>query len=333
MDIFLQNYEKLYQFNDMINDKDPKYFTFTQINKNDKINNILSIVMTSHNRSKQVYFTLQTIINSKNKNIQIIIVDDSTDDPLDINILKQFPIWITFVSVINKNKYWINPCVNYNIGFSFIEGDNVIIQNSEVCHVGDVCEFVKKNITDTTYLVFDVRAVNNLEGNEMIYNSYFDDETLKFALEKLKVFRKNTIDGWYQHSILSPSSYHFLSAISRDNLTKIGGFSLDYFLAGSYDDDDLLLKIKFNSIEIKSINNTIDKVAGIHLFHRSSQESWENPKLSESLNRVIFTKKVNIVRRGKYIDLANNIVTMKNKKDVVSLIKSFFSDSTDAYFD
>ena len=51
----------------------------------------ISIIMTSHNRSCQVYFTLQTIAKSVIKDVHIVLVDDSTTDPIDINILYNFP--------------------------------------------------------------------------------------------------------------------------------------------------------------------------------------------------------------------------------------------------
>ena len=324
MDIFMKNVDNLECVKNIINNKDTNYFTYKHINIKDN-KDMLSIVMTAHNRSKQVYFTLKTIANSKNKNIQVILVDDSTDDPVDIGELHNFPFWITIISINNKNKFWVNPCVNYNIGFSFVEGSNVIIQNSEVCHVGDVCEFVKKNMTDSNYLVFDVRAVDNFEGNEMVYNSYFDDESLYVALQKLPVYRKNVKDGWYQNSIISPKSYHFLSAISKKNLDKIGGFSLDYFLAGSYDDDDLVLKIKFSGIQIVPINSQLIPVAGIHLFHRSSQESWENPILSENINKILFQKKEYLVRKEKYVEISDEMNKYESKNDKIKFIKQFFS--------
>jgi len=330
MDIFINNLEKLQRLKTIVNNKDAQYFTCHQLNRRENNEDILSIVMTAHNRSKQVYFTLKTIENSSNKNIQVIIVDDSTDDHVDINKLADFSLWITVIIINNKNKFWVNPCVNYNIGFSFIEGSHVIIQNSEVCHVGDVCSFVKNTISemDNKYLVFDVRAVENFEGNEMIYNSFYDDDTLQFALHRLKIYRKNVPDGWYQHSVISPKSYHFLSAISKKNLDNIGGFSFDYFLAGSFDDDDLVLKIKNNGIKIVNINNQLQKVAGIHLFHRTSHESWENPFLSENLNGVIFQKKVKYVEQGLYIEISDIVNTLKNKNTIIKFVRSFFSETS-----
>jgi glycosyltransferase involved in cell wall biosynthesis len=94
--------------------------------------------MTACNRSKQTYFTLQTIQNSSHKAIQIILVDDSDSDPIAKEELEKYPFYIDFISIKMQNKKWVNPVVNYNIGFEYIRGSKVVIQNAEVCHVGDV---------------------------------------------------------------------------------------------------------------------------------------------------------------------------------------------------
>ena len=307
MDILLQKLHIFDNIKNIIKERDVNYFTFEHINRNPTFDKGLSIIMTSHNRSKQVYFTLQTIQNSKNKNVQVILIDDSTTDKVDTSVLKNFDIWITLISIKNENKIWVNPCVNYNIGFSFIEGEKVIIQNSEVCHVGDVCEFIKDNLSDNKYLVFDVRAVADFDGNERVYNSYYDDDTLFFALNKLSIYRTNTPNGWYQHSFYCPKNYHFLTAIMKKDLEIVGGFSLDYSFAGSYDDDDLIMKIKMLNLDIINIHNEKHKVGGIHLFHQSAGSSWENISLTEQLNKTLFQRKMFfVINKGEYIELSSN---------------------------
>ena len=73
------------------------------------------------------------------------------------------------MGINRQNKDWINPVVNYNIGFNFVKGSYVIIQNAEVCHVGDVIQYLIDNAQDNNYYVFDVKAINNMESNEEIY--------------------------------------------------------------------------------------------------------------------------------------------------------------------
>lgn len=321
MDILSIQFPKFREIRNIIDSRNEDYFTVEHFNAIDDFKHGLSIVMTAHNRSKQVYFTLQTIENSKNKNIQIILIDDSTDDKVNPAMLRKFNVWITLISIKNEKKIWVNPCVNYNIGFSFIEGNKVIIQNSEVCHVGDVCEFIKNNLSDNQYLVFDVRAVSDFDGNEQVYKSYFDDDTLFFALNKLPIYRTNVNNGWYQHTTFSPRNYHFLTAITKNDLDKIGGFSLDYSFAGSYDDDDLIMKINYYNINIINIDNEKEKLGGIHLFHQSAGTDWENTHLSETLNRTLFQRKQYFANKDRYVELSS----IEDKYSMMKTLLTLFS--------
>ena len=58
------------------------YYEHIVLENNPITDNAISIVMTASNRSKQTYFTLDTISHSLIKDIQVIIVDDSNSDPL-----------------------------------------------------------------------------------------------------------------------------------------------------------------------------------------------------------------------------------------------------------
>ena len=161
------------------------YYKHACINNKDITNDTITIIMTSHNRSKQVYFTLKTIADSNFKNIQVVIVDDSDKDKVSTDKLQEYPFYIDFIEIDRNKKFWINPCVNYNIGFKYIKGVKIIIQNSEVCHIGDVLSYVNLNIRDENYYVFDVKNSPSFEYNEHIYNLpvlyhniFYDDNPL-----------------------------------------------------------------------------------------------------------------------------------------------------------
>ena len=121
----------------------------------------ISIVMTSSNRSRQVYYTLETIKKCSFKNIHVIIVDDSDIDPIKKEELEKYAYHIDLVYIRTENKNWINPVVNYNIGFKFIKGSRVVIQNAEVCYIGDILGWISQNVSDNNYYSFDVKAINS----------------------------------------------------------------------------------------------------------------------------------------------------------------------------
>jgi hypothetical protein len=244
-----------------------------------------TIVMTASNRSSQTYKTLDTISKSVSKNIQVVLVDDSKQDGIQIDKLKSYPFAIDFIQIKQDTKCWCNPVVNYNIGFQFIQGKSVVIQNAEVCHVGDVLSFVKKNVlnSNNTYFVFDVRQSANHGSNEQLY-TYTDLD--------ISVYDKHSLfepSAWYQSAAHNNRALHFLVATDITTFRKIGGFSYDYAFGDSYDDDDFLMKIRKLGIQIISLDNTNVGCGGIHLYHSRPYETWARTIPS---NNLIFQSKM-----------------------------------------
>lgn len=275
----------------IVKEKDAKYFNHHLIKNIEITPHTISIVMTSHNRSSQVYYNLKTIQNSSHKDVQIILVDDSTVDPIDIEKLKEYPFYIDFIQINRDNKIWKNPCVNYNIGFEYIKGSNVIIQNGEVCHVGDVLDKMN-SIEDNQYYVFDVTASKNFSTNNDIYTN----NTLT-----TDIYRQPLFKSWYQHHRIVNRSLHFLVGLNVETFKKIGGFSYDYSFVSWYDDDDFLFKIRILGIEIILIPHETQKVGGIHLFHEGA------PNTSASVPRAkdLFEKKKHYYNTHKlYLEIS-----------------------------
>jgi wyosine [tRNA(Phe)-imidazoG37] synthetase (radical SAM superfamily) len=83
MQTLLQNKNKILEIKRKVENKDKSLYNHIEIKNILITNKTLSIIMTACNRSKQTYFTLQSINNSSFKEIQIIIVDDSDVDPIN----------------------------------------------------------------------------------------------------------------------------------------------------------------------------------------------------------------------------------------------------------
>jgi hypothetical protein len=278
-----------------VNSLDNSLFSHDLIENHQVTENTISIVMTASNRSKQTYFTLKTLAKSSFKDIQVIIVDDSSEDPINLDILKTYPFYIDLININKTNKDWHNPLVNYNIGFKFIKGSKVIIQNAEVCHIGDVLNFIHENVKDDNYYVFDVKASLNYDTNESIYNFPLD------YLNNGDVYTKNELFCmWYQH-ISHNRNYHFLTALTKNTFNMVSEFSYDCTMGVSYDDNDLLLKIISKRINIINIFNEVYNIGGIHLFHCNAYEKWDHGRPS---NDELFNNKNRVFgQSGEYIDV------------------------------
>jgi hypothetical protein len=265
------NRNKILEIREKVNNLDNSLFNHYVINNYEINNNAVSIVMTASNRSKQTYFTLQSMLKSKCKNIQIIIVDDSDIDPININILKNYPYYIDLIVIKRENKNWINPVVNYNIGFKFIKGDNIVIQNAEVCHVGDPLHYIYTEMKENNYYVFDVISSSSFENNEEIYKS---------DITNIDIYNNPYFGIWYQNTVHSNRNFHFFTSLKLETFNLIKEFSYDYALGIDYDDNDFVLKIDSKFINIINLPNFTYNVGGIHLYHKVSYECWASGVIS-----------------------------------------------------
>ena len=276
--------------------------TCTMICPKPTSSNTISIIMTSHERAKQVYYTLHTIRNSTIKDIQVILVDDSVNDPIDPEQLCNIGIYVELIQINRAMKFWVNPCVNYNIGFEFVKGGKVIIQNSEVCHVGDVIEYIQRTCNDNIYYSFDVKASRNFETNASIYTNL----SLTTHIYEHDLWETNSELTWYQHTIHRNLNYHFLCSMTRTTFDHINGFSYDYAFGSWYDDNDFVMKIKWKKVEIRAISNDIEHVGGIHLFHGYSHNISDNSAYVSAKNLDLFHKKQQYIDRyQQYIEISS----------------------------
>jgi hypothetical protein len=295
MQTLLANKDRIFEIKNKVEGKDSSLCNHVAIPNIPITRDTISIVMTACNRSKQTYFTLQTIKNSSHKAIQVIIIDDSDVDPITKEELKKYPFYIDFISIKRKNKNWVNPAVNYNIGFGYIQGIKIIIQNAEVCHVGDVLGYMSEKIIPNNYYVCDVRAAKSLDANDIIYTS---------NISTIDIYKNNSIFGMWYQGRERMANYHFLSGMTIDTFNKIKNFSYDYTMGIAYDDDDFLLKIIANKINVVNLFHDECHFGGIHLWHRRL------PSKKIESNKNIFIKKKEIYKElGKYID----IITEKNE--------------------
>jgi len=272
------------------NDKLPIQITTFNYSENQSIK--LSVVMTTHCREKQTLFTLDSINMSSSKDcIEVILVDDSPSKSLEyIERISSFEFPLTYIEIDYSKKEWINPCVNYNIGFSHVKGNSVIIQNSEVCHIGDVITEALKRITNENYLVFDVCTTLNLA----------DNDKLRTNMTVNDFFSSNIYLWWYQHKIHRNGNLHFLTCISNENLKKLNGFDYDFSNGIWYDDNELIYRIQnVLKLNVESICHSETNVLGIHQFHEKNKANTFNEELS---NKGLFNlKEEHFKKTGEWI--------------------------------
>ncbi len=228
--------------------------------------------MGYYNRKTQLLFTLDTILTQYNKynhNLEVIIVDDGSKEEHCLkNIITNYPFHIKLIVIDKSDKIWINPVISYNIGIKNSSGDIIIFQNPEVCHLGDIIQYTLDHINDDNYLVYSIMSLPSFNKNEDLYNDYKKMEILQIIQKYSKLPYT-----WYIHPVYHNRRYHFLSAMTRNTLEKIGGFDPDFYDGYCYDDDDFR-----NRIEkvVKSTTIEPENVMGIHLFHETAMKFSNN---------------------------------------------------------
>lgn len=230
----------------------------------------ISIVMAYYNRKEQLDRTLNSIGKSKILDFELIIVDDASEEPLIYDNKK-----VKIIRIEPKDKWYYNPCIPYNIGLRASTGDIVIIQNPECYHIGDILSYVQDNIHDGLYLSFACYALNP-KDTDMFHNG----ETLKL---NNRMFRNPERNGWFNHSVYRPAGYHFCSAITRKDLNIIGGFDVKYAMGISYDDDDLIRRIRQ-----KMKVSIIDDPYVLHQYHYPFSYAIKDMKKLHQRNKQIF---------------------------------------------
>jgi glycosyltransferase involved in cell wall biosynthesis len=246
----------------------------------------ISIVMTHWNRKVQLYRTLVTISRLYSKyNYEVIIVDDASDINNNIKEFEEFPN-VKVIEISEKEKAdRVNPCVPYNVGFKEITGDIVIIQNSENFHLFDMIEDIHNNFQENDYIAYGCYKLTKNVTEMLDTIDWVEDDFIKGACEYILPTNDVSMGddfacGWYVHSKLRPSPYHFCSVISKDNLIdKLGGFDERYSEGSSFDDDEILHRIDKLGLNIKLINEPFV----IHQYHSypettHHQNMWEKNK-------------------------------------------------------
>lgn len=226
---------------------------------------MISIVTAYYNRKKIFEKTLESIEKSEVKDIEVIAVDDGSREEERLEDLVDKYSFLKVIRLESKNKWYVNPCIPFNVGFREVKGDKVIIQNPECYHKDDIIKFTLDNLKENTYLSYGCYSVNEEKTNNILNNrtdlSYFE------FLPKRCSFDGD--DGWYNHSHLRPEAFHFCAAITKNDLFDLGGFDERYADGYAWDDNEFVHRIKLKKMNISFVDH---KVA-LHLWHYGNDEN------------------------------------------------------------
>jgi nucleoside-diphosphate-sugar epimerase/GT2 family glycosyltransferase len=243
---------------------------------------MISIVSAYHNRRDLLIQTLKSLELSRIKNFEFIIVDDCSENEHRVEDLCQKYNFLKVIRIEPHQKWWVNPCVPFNMGFNEASGDIVIIQNPECFHFCDIMDYVQKNLKENDYFsfaCFSLDRINTENLNETIKKEFIINRTVP---ENELI--EDGYDGWYNHSVYRPVGYHFCSAITKKNLDELGGFDERYAHGICYDDNEFLLRIKRKGLDFL----IVDDEFVIHQWHKTFVYNREDAHVLQGKNRDLF---------------------------------------------
>lgn len=254
---------------------------------------MISIVSGYYNRKELFHRTLKSIAKSEYKDIEFIAVDDGSSPEHRIEGLQsEFP-FLKVKRVEKGNKWYINPCVPFNMGLRAAQGDIIVLQNPECLHVHDVLKYLSENLDDTKYISLSAYGLDPASTEAL--PQYCENNTVIDFLKTLppRPYVGGTSLGWYNHSIYRPVHFHFCSAITRTNMAKLNGFDERFAHGIAYDDDEIIVRIR--KLGLKLVIE--DNVSVMHQYHPPASTDPNGAILCER-NRLILENYT--VKENKY---------------------------------
>jgi glycosyltransferase involved in cell wall biosynthesis len=233
---------------------------------------MISIVTAYYNRKDLFIKTLESIENSTIKDYEIIVVDDNSSEEHRLEDLTEKYPKLKIIRINPEEKKWINPCMNFNIGFKEAKGDIVILQNPECKHNGDILNYASKIV----------------KGQYFSFACYSLDRESTYSEKDFQIVdRSVTSDGdlaWYNHSKYRPKAYHFCSVITKDDLNVLGGFDERYGDGIAYDDDEFLYRVRKIGLQV----SIVDYPFVVHQWHQSVNYSHLGGQTLVEKNRNLY---------------------------------------------
>jgi GT2 family glycosyltransferase len=264
---------------------------------------MISIVTSYYNRKEQFYRTLKSIAQSSIKDIELIAVDDGSQLNQRIEeFLKEF-LFLKIIRIEPKDKWYVNPCIPFNVGIRAAIGDVIVLQNPECVHVGDVLAYINKNVDDSKYVTISAYALGEQESKQL--SKCLENGAL---VEFFKSLPKYTINegnpnGWYNHSIHRPEYFHFCAAMTKKNMDLLNGFDERYAKGIACDDAEFVIRI--DRLGLKKI--IVDEVSVIHQWHPLTYYTVLNAGVLRNNNGVL----LNITKNESGYK-ANNLTINEN---------------------
>lgn len=204
---------------------------------------MISIVTAYYNRRELFFNTLSTLKYSAVKDIEVIAVDDGSNEENRLEDLQEIFPFLKVIRLETADKWYVNSCIPFNKGFEAAKGDIILIQNPECAHYGDVISYAAQNLKPNDYISFGAYSLDKPDTNRLTDAQGADPKTLGIHFLE-RAITTDGESGWYNQSLFRPKGYHWCCAIHKNDLEALGGFDGRYAMGVAFDDNELLARIQ-----------------------------------------------------------------------------------------
>lgn len=228
----------------------------------------VSVIMTYFNRQAQLEKTLRSIGESALKDIEVIIIDDLSDEEIK-RPEAEFPVKIIRIT----EKTWTNPEPAYNKGLIEALNNNpdiIIIQNAECYHVGDVLLYATR-VTDESYISFSCFSIDR----ETTFRQHDINEVIR---NNNRAATQTGECAWYNHPEFRPVGYDFCVAMTKKTIITLNGYDERFSDGIAYGDDYLIARARMLGLKIEIPVNPFV----VHQWHYTNNA---HPKTAELITK------------------------------------------------
>ena len=205
-----------------------------------------SIVMTTYNRPKFLYFALKSLRRQQINNLdhEILVLDDGNDGGISYGITQQEDIKdklnIRYIHTgCRTYNLWRNMGFAANIGIQQATGEIVVLTNSDIYHLGNTVLPVIQNAKADANALSTLNKVYDDTGMfiDALHQGIQTTKELEETIKRVKA--SNPLPGVYPANPDMP----FFLAVRREHLMKVGGYDED-FIGSASEDCDLLDRLQ-----------------------------------------------------------------------------------------
>ncbi|MBI2196502.1 glycosyltransferase [Candidatus Daviesbacteria bacterium] len=196
------------------------------------MNALVSVVIVTHNRTKDLTECIRSYINSSYKNLEIIVVDNGSKPPLATWLTKKYPRVKLVTSEFN-----IGAAAGRNLGLKESKGDYIIFSDDDayadksmVFHLVEAFK-QKKNAGIIQPLVYDKHKKNVLQGA---------GHGIDLLTGRIKAWGVKEVDKGQYEGLREVPMCGCVWMVKREVFDSIGNYDEDYFIP--YEDSDFSIR-------------------------------------------------------------------------------------------